>query len=223
MLNYPNNPTGAGMTWEDKKKVAEFAIKHDLLVLSDEIYEELSYATRSPSIATIPGMRNRTIVFNGFSKAFAMTGFRIAYAVAPHDLIDAMMKIHQYTMLCAPGLSQFGAIEALDNAADEREAMREEYEQRRNVIVKGFNELGLKCFMPRGAFYVFPCIKSTGMSSIDFAVKLLQEEHVAVIPGSAFGASGEGFVRCSYATAMDEIQEAMTRIRRFLVKHKLLK
>ncbi|MCQ2396239.1 MAG: aminotransferase class I/II-fold pyridoxal phosphate-dependent enzyme [Lentisphaeria bacterium] len=222
MLNYPNNPTGAGMTWEDKKKVAEFAIKHDLLVFSDEIYDELAYAERSPSIATLPGMHDRTIVFNGFSKAFAMTGFRIAYAVGPHDLIDAMMKIHQYSMLCAPGLSQYAATEALNNCDEEREAMREEYEQRRNVIVKGFNDMGLKCFMPRGAFYVFPCIQSTGMTSMEFATKLLEEEHVALIPGSAFGTSGEGFVRCSYATAMDEIQEALVHIRAFLKRHKCI-
>ncbi len=222
LLNYPNNPTGAGMTLEDKKKIADFAIRHDLLVFSDEIYDELSYIPRSPSIATLPGMRDRTVVFNGFSKAFAMTGFRIAYAVGPHDLIDAMMKIHQYSMLCAPGLSQFGAIEALNSCDEEREAMREEYEQRRNVIVKGFNSMGLHCFMPRGAFYVFPCIQSTGMSSMEFATPLLQEEKVAVIPGSAFGASGEGFVRCSYATAMEEIQEALVRIRRFLKKKGLL-
>ena len=222
LLNYPNNPTGAGMTLEEKKKIADFAIRHDLLVFSDEIYDELSYIPRSPSIATLPGMRDRTVVFNGFSKAFAMTGFRIAYAVGPHDLIDAMMKIHQYSMLCAPGLSQFGAIEALNSCDEEREAMREEYEQRRNVIVKGFNSMGLHCFMPRGAFYVFPCIQSTGMSSMEFATQLLQEEKVAVIPGSAFGASGEGFVRCSYATAMEEIQEALVRIRRFLKKKGLL-
>ena len=218
LLNYPNNPTGAGMTLEDKKKIADFAIRHDLLVFSDEIYDELSYVPRSPSIATLPGMRERTVVFNGFSKAFAMTGFRIAYAVGPHDLIDAMMKIHQYSMLCAPGLSQFGAIEALNHCDEEREVMREEYEQRRNVIVKGFNSMGLHCFMPRGAFYVFPCIKSTGMTSKEFATELLKEEKVAVIPGDAFGASGEGFVRCAYATAMEEIQEALGRIRRFLKK-----
>ncbi|MCQ2403063.1 MAG: aminotransferase class I/II-fold pyridoxal phosphate-dependent enzyme [Lentisphaeria bacterium] len=218
LLNYPNNPTGAGMTLEDKKKIADFAIRHDLLVFSDEIYDELSYIPRSPSIATLPGMRERTVVFNGFSKAYAMTGFRIAYAVGPHDLVDAMMKIHQYSMLCAPGLSQFGAIEALNSCDEEREAMREEYEQRRNVIVKGFNSMGLHCFLPRGAFYVFPCIQSTGMSSMEFATQLLQEEKVAVIPGSAFGASGEGFVRCSYATAMEEIQEALVRLRRFLKK-----
>ena len=221
MLNYPNNPTGAGMTAEDKKKVAEFAVKHDLLVFSDEIYDELSYVPRSPSIATLPGMRDRTIVFNGFSKAFAMTGYRIGYAVGPHDLIDAMMKVHQYSMLCAPGPSQFGAIEALNNADEERDQMHDEYEQRRNVIVKRFNDLGLHCFKPRGAFYVFPDIRSTGMTSMDFATSLLREQHVAVIPGTAFGACGEGFVRCSYATSMEGIETAMERIGIFLKKRGL--
>ncbi len=223
MLNYPNNPTGAGMTWEDKQKIARFAIKHDLIVFSDEIYEDLSYVPRSPSIATIPGMHDRTVVFNGFSKAFAMTGFRIAYAVGPHDLIDAMMKIHQYTMLCAPGPCQIGAREALTNGAEEREAMRVEYEERRNVIVKGFNDMGLPCFMPRGAFYVFPCIKSTGMTSMEFSKALLEEERVAAVPGSAFGTSGEGYIRCSYATSMADILEALKRIRNFLGRRKLLK
>ena len=221
MLGYPNNPTGAGMTWEDKQKIARFAIKHDLIVFSDEIYEDLSYVPRSPSIATIPGMHDRTVVFNGFSKAFAMTGFRIAYAVGPHDLIDAMMKIHQYTMLCAPGPCQIGAREALTNGAEEREAMRVEYEERRNVIVKGFNDMGLPCFMPRGAFYVFPCIKSTGMTSMEFSKALLEEERVAAVPGSAFGTSGEGYIRCSYATSMAEILEALKRIREFLVENNI--
>ena len=216
MLNYPNNPTGAGMTAEDKQMVADFAKRHNLIVLSDEIYDELSYVPRSPSIASLPGMHERTIVFNGFSKAFAMTGYRIAYAVGPFPLIDAMMKVHQYSMLCAPTLSQYGAIEALDNGDRCREQMRVEYEQRRNVIVKRFNQLGLHCFMPRGAFYVFPCIKSTGLSSHDFAIQLLQQQRVAVIPGNAFGESGEGFVRCSYATALADIETAMKRIAAFL-------
>ena len=216
MLNYPNNPTGAGMTWEDKCAVAEFAVRRDLLVLSDEIYDELSYIPRSPSIATCPGMRERTIVFNGFSKAFAMTGFRIGYAVGPHDLVEAMMKVHQYSMLCAPSPCQYACIEALDNGADARDEMHQEYEQRRNVIVKRLNDMGLECFQPRGAFYAFPKIASTGMTSTEFATRLLQEQHVAVIPGTAFGACGEGFVRCSYATALDEIEESMRRIKAFL-------
>jgi aminotransferase len=219
MLNYPNNPTGAGMTAADKAAVAEFAVRHDLLVLSDEIYEELSYIPRSPSIATLPGMRERTIVFNGFSKAHAMTGYRIGYAVGPNDLIEAMMKIHQYSMLCAPSICQYGAIEALENGENERERMHTEYEQRRNIIVNRFNSMGLHCFTPRGAFYVFPDIRSTGMTSSEFATSLLKEERVAVIPGTAFGSSGEGFVRCSYATALDEIEEAMLRVQRFLTNH----
>ncbi|MBR5626656.1 MAG: aminotransferase class I/II-fold pyridoxal phosphate-dependent enzyme, partial [Thermoguttaceae bacterium] len=192
-----------------KQAIAKFVIKHDLLLLSDEIYDELSYVPRSQTIASLPGMRERTIVFNGFSKAFAMTGYRLGYAVAPHELIEAMMKIHQYSMLCAPSLSQAGAIEALVNGAEAREKMRVEYEQRRNVIVRRFNEMGLTCFTPRGAFYVFPCIRSTGLTSMEFSTRLLREQHVAAIPGSAFGACGEGHVRCSYATSIDKISEAL--------------
>lgn len=218
LLNYPNNPTGAGLTWEDKQQLADFAIRHDLLVVSDEIYEELNYVPRTPTIASLPGMHERTVMLNGMSKAFAMTGFRLGYACGPHAIIDAMMKIHQYSMLCASGISQAAALEALQNCAAEREEMRQEYEQRRNVIVKGFNDMGLHCFMPRGAFYVFPCIKSTGMTSMEFATRLLQEKHVALVPGTAFGACGEGFVRCSYATAMNEIEEALRRIADFIGK-----
>jgi len=212
LLNYPNNPTGAGMTLADKQLMADFAIRHDLLVLSDEIYEELSYIPRTPSIASLPGMKERTVTLNGFSKAFAMTGFRIGYACGPVDLIEAMMKIHQYSMLCASSIAQAAAIEALQNGQGPREDMRREYEQRRNVIVKRLNEIGLPCFMPRGAFYVFPCISSTGLDSATFAKRLLQEKHVAVVPGTAFGSCGEGFVRCSYATSLEEIEIAMTRI-----------
>ena len=212
LLNYPNNPTGAGMTLADKQLMADFAIRHDLLVLSDEIYEELSYIPRTPSIASLPGMKERTVTLNGFSKAFAMTGFRIGYACGPVDLIEAIMKIHQYSMLCASSIAQAAAIEALQNGQGPREDMRREYEQRRNVIVKRLNEIGLPCFMPRGAFYVFPCISSTGLDSATFAKRLLQEKHVAVVPGTAFGSCGEGFVRCSYATSLEEIEIAMTRI-----------
>jgi len=212
LLNYPNNPTGAGMTLADKQLMADFAIRHDLLVLSDEIYEELSYIPRTPSIASLPGMKERTVTLNGFSKAFAMTGFRIGYACGPVDLIEAMMKIHQYSMLCASSIAQAAAIEALQNGQGPREDMRREYEQRRNVIVKRLNEIGLPCFMPRGAFYVFPRISSTGLDSATFAKRLLQEKHVAVVPGTAFGSCGEGFVRCSYATSLEEIEIAMTRI-----------
>lgn len=218
LLNYPNNPTGAGLTADDKKALADFAIRHNLLVISDEIYEELSYIPRSPSIASLPGMRERSVVLNGFSKAFAMTGYRIAYAIGNPAIIDAMMKIHQYSMLCASSIAQAAALEALQNGAIPREEMRTEYEQRRNVIVKRLNEMGLDCFTPRGAFYVFPCIRKSGLSSHEFATRLLQQKNVAVVPGTAFGACGEGFVRCAYATSLEDIEVAMTRIREFLAK-----
>jgi len=216
LLNFPNNPTGAGLTADDKKALADFAIRHNLLVISDEIYEELSYVPRSPSIASLPGMRERSVVLNGFSKAFAMTGYRIAYALGNPAIIDAMMKIHQYSMLCASSISQAAALEALQNGATPREEMRAEYEQRRNVIVKRLNEMGLDCFMPRGAFYVFPCIRKSGLTSHEFATRLLQKKKVAVVPGTAFGACGEGFVRCAYATSLEDIETAMIRIREFL-------
>lgn len=216
LLNYPNNPTGAGLTMEDKQQLADFVIRHDLLLLSDEIYEELSYVPRSPSIGSLPGMKERTVTLNGFSKAFAMTGFRIGYACGPSDLIEAMMKIHQYSMLCASSIAQAGALEALQHGEGPREEMRREYEQRRNVIVKRFNEIGLPCFMPRGAFYVFPRISSTGLDSSSFARRLLQEKRVAVVPGTAFGSCGEGFVRCSYATSLEEIELALSHIQDFV-------
>lgn len=216
LLNFPNNPTGAGLTAEVKQRLAEIAIRHDLLVISDEIYEELSYEPRSPSIAALPGMRERTVLLNGFSKADAMTGFRIGYGCGPHELVEAMMKVHQYSMLCASSLAQAAAIEAMRNGARAREEMRLEYEQRRNVIVRRLNDMGLTCFKPRGAFYAFPCVRSTGLSSQNFARRLLQERKVAVVPGTAFGACGEGFVRCAYATALDDIEEAMTRINAFI-------
>ncbi|MFA6930476.1 MAG: aminotransferase class I/II-fold pyridoxal phosphate-dependent enzyme [Lentisphaeria bacterium] len=218
MLNYPNNPTGAGLTLEDKKALADFAIRHNLLVVSDEIYEELNYIPRCPSIASLPGMKERSVLLNGFSKAFAMTGYRIAYALGHPAIIDAMMKIHQYSMLCASSIAQAGALEALQNGQEPREAMRTEYEQRRNVIVRRLNEMGLTCFIPRGAFYVFPCIRSSGLTSYGFATRLLQEKKVAVIPGTAFGACGEGFVRCAYATSLEDIETAMLRIREFLAE-----
>ncbi len=217
LLNYPNNPTGAGLTAGDKAALAQLAVKHDLLVISDEIYEELSYEERSPSIASLPGMRDRTVLLNGFSKAYAMTGYRIGYACGPPDLIEAMMKIHQYSMLCASSIAQEAAVEALQNGRHDRELMRTEYEQRRNVIVKRLREMGLPCFMPRGAFYVFPRIADTGLSSREFATRLLSEKRVAVVPGTAFGPCGEGHVRCAYATAMDELETALERIREFVV------
>ena len=216
LLNFPNNPTGAGLTADVKQRLADVAIRHDLLVITDEIYEMLSYEPRSPSIAALPGMRERTVLLNGFSKADAMTGFRLGYACGPQTLIEAMMKIHQYSMLCASSVAQAGAMEALRNGARAREEMRLEYEQRRNVIVKRLNEMGLPCFKPSGAFYAFPCIRSTGLSSRDFAKRLLQEKKVAVVPGSAFGTCGEGFVRCAYATGLEDIEEAMVRVKDFI-------
>ena len=216
LLNYPNNPTGATLTAADKAALADFAIRHDLLVVSDEIYEELSYVDRSPSIASLPGMKERTVLLNGFSKAFAMTGFRIAYACSTNDIIEAMMKVHQYSIMCASSMVQAAALEALQNGAAGRDEMLEDYRQRRNVIVKRLNDMGLNCFMPNGAFYVFPCIRSTGLDSMTFAKRLLQEQHVAVVPGTAFGACGEGFVRCSYASSIADIETAMDRIETFI-------
>lgn len=216
LLNYPNNPTGAGLTLADKQKLADFVIRHDLLLISDEIYEELNYIPRSPSIASLPGMHERSVVLNGFSKAYAMTGYRIAYALGNAAIIDAMMKIHQYSMLCASSIAQAAALEALRHGASQREQMRQEYEQRRNLIVRRFNQMGLNCFTPRGAFYVFPCISSSGLSSQEFATRLLHEKKVALVPGSAFGACGEGFVRCSYATSMQDIETALQRIGEFI-------
>ena len=216
LVNYPNNPTGAGLDLAAKKDLAAFARRHNLLVISDEIYEELNYDARTPSLASLPGMRERTVLLNGMSKAFAMTGFRIGYGCGPAAIIEAMMKVHQYSMLCASSIAQAAALEALQNGASAREDMRREYEQRRNVIVKRLNDMGLTCFMPRGAFYAFPSIASTGLDSTTFARRLLQEKHVAVVPGPAFGASGEGHVRCAYATALEDIERAMARIKEFL-------
>lgn len=220
LLNFPNNPTGATLTAEQKQAIAEVAVRHDLVVLTDEIYTELSYEETSPTIASFPGMKERTIFLNGFSKAFAMTGSRIGYACGPAPLIDAMMKIHQYTMLCASSFVQYGALEALKNGKNCRLDMHEEYRQRRNVIVKRLNDMGLPCFMPKGAFYVFPKIGHLGLSSKDFALRLLQEHNVAAVPGTAFGQCGEGFLRCSYATGMEDIEEAMKRLAEFVDKLK---
>ena len=218
MLNFPTNPTGAIMVRAELEKVAQLAIQHDLIVFTDEIYTELMYDDRSGwcSIATLPGMRERTILFHGFSKAFAMTGFRLGYACAPQELIEAMMKVHQYSMLCAPITSQIAGIEALEAGAPSVEEMRKEYQRRRNLVVKRLNEMGLTCFKPGGAFYVFPDIRSTGLSSREFATQLLQEESVAVVPGTAFGSCGEGFVRCCYATDAKLLETAMERMANFV-------
>ena len=218
MLNFPCNPTGAVMNRERLTEVARMAVEHDLVVITDEIYSELNYGERHVSIAALPGMKERTIFLHGFSKAFAMTGWRLGYAAGPREIIDAMMKIHQYAMLCAPIMSQEAALEALRRGRGEMEKMREAYRERRDFIVRRLNEIGLDCVMPSGAFYAFPSIRSTGLSSREFAVRLLKEESVAVVPGSAFGASGESFIRCSYATGMDRIDTALRRIGNFLAK-----
>jgi aminotransferase len=217
MLNFPTNPTGACASLEDLEGIAKLAIEHDLIVMTDEIYSELRYDNEPHvSIASLPGMRERTILLHGFSKAFAMTGFRLGYACAPQPIIEAMMKIHQYAMLCAPIMSQNAAIEALENGTPAMLEMRAAYHQRRDFLVRRLNEIGLDCHSPGGAFYVFPDIRSTGLSSKDFAMKLLEQENVACVPGGAFGPSGEGFLRCCYATAFEDIRTATDRIERFV-------
>lgn len=220
MLNFPTNPTGAVLTREDIKGIADFAIEHDIMVVTDEIYSELTYEGERVSLASMPGMKERTIFLHGFSKAWAMTGFRIGYACAPPDIIEAMMKIHQYTMMCAPILSQKAAVEALRNGKQDIEEMRGEYERRRNFICSSLNEMGLPCHLPKGAFYAFPFIGEYGLSSKEFALQLLDEKKVACVPGDAFGPAGEGFLRCSYATGLDKIEEAMTRMSDFVKKLK---
>ena len=217
MLNFPTNPTGGVEPLEELEKIAALAIKHDLIVFTDEIYSELLYDGRThTSIASLPGMKERTILFHVFSKAFAMTGWRLGYACAPAPLREAMMKIHQYCMLCAPIMSQVAGIEALKLGASAYEEMRQSYEQRRNTIVRRLNAMGLPCFNPGGAFYVFPNIPSTGLTSKDFALKLLHSKSVAVVPGPPFGAIGEGFVRCCYATDPALIDKAMDLMEEFV-------
>ncbi len=216
ILCFPNNPTGAVMTEEDLRAIAEVAIEHDLFVISDEIYAELTYEGRHASIAAIPGMRERTVVISGMSKAFAMTGWRIGYAAAPADILNLMLKIHQYTILCAPVMGQMAALEALRNGSAEKQKMVDKYNQRRRMIVKGFRDMGLACHEPKGAFYAFPDIRSTGLTSEEFAERLLQHSRVAVVPGSVFGEGGEGFIRCSYATSVEQIQKALERIGDFV-------
>lgn len=216
LLNYPNNPTGAALSKKDVEDIAAFAIEHDLIVLTDEIYDELTYDKEHFSIISVPGMRERTIYLHGFSKAWAMTGWRMGFTCAPPELTEAMMKIHQYTMLCAPILSQEASVEALKNADTDIQYMKAEYKKRRNFIHSSFEELGIPCIYPDGAFYAFVDISQFGMTSKDFTLKLLDEQNVACVPGTAFGACGEGFIRCSYATSLDEIKEAMVRIARFV-------
>lgn len=216
MLNFPTNPTG-GVTGRDKlERIAKFAVEKDLLVISDEIYSELTFEGKHTSIALFPGMKERTLFLHGFSKAFAMTGFRIGYACGPAELIEAMMKVHQYSMLCAPILSQEAAIEALKNGGPAVAKMKEQYQRRRDFVVRRFNEIGLSCHLPKGSFYAFPSIQTTGMSSLDFCKGLLEAEAVAVVPGTAFGASGAGFVRASFSTSYERILEATDRIERYV-------
>jgi aminotransferase len=216
LLNFPTNPTG-GVTERAKlERIARFAVAKDLLVISDEIYSELTFEGEHTSIATLPGMAERTIFLHGFSKAFAMTGFRIGYACGPAPLIEAMMKIHQYSMLCAPILSQEAAIEALKHGGAAVARMKQQYHRRRDFIVRRFNQAGLSCHLPKGSFYAFPSIESTGMNSMEFCQGLLQEEAVAVVPGTAFGPSGAGFVRASFSTAYQRLIEATDRIERYV-------
>ncbi|MCY8055386.1 aminotransferase [Bacillus inaquosorum] len=214
----PSNPTGSVYSKEELNEIAEFAKKHDVIVLADEIYAELTYDEEFTSIAALPGMKERTVVISGFSKAFAMTGWRLGFAAAPSVLRDAMLKIHQYAMMCAPAMAQFAALEGLKNGMEDVEKMKKSYRRRRNLFVETLNEIGLSCHHPGGAFYAFPSIKSTGMSSEQFAEELLTQEKVAVVPGSVFGPSGEGYIRCSYATSIEQLQEALVIIKRFLHK-----
>ena len=217
MMNFPCNPTGATQTREELEKIAALCVMHDLVVLTDEIYSELTYdGGRHVSIAALPGMRERTVFLHGFSKAFAMTGFRVGYACAPPVLTEAMMKVHQYAILCANTMAQDAAIEALESGDGDVAMMRKEYEARRNFIVRSLNDMGLPCFKPLGAFYVFPDIRSTGLTSREFSLRLLQEKKVACVPGPAFGVSGEGHVRCSYATSLEKIKIAMQRMAEFV-------
>ncbi|HNQ88621.1 MAG TPA: aminotransferase class I/II-fold pyridoxal phosphate-dependent enzyme [Verrucomicrobiota bacterium] len=216
VLNFPTNPTGGTLTPAELEGIARLVRRHDLLVITDEIYSELTFEGEHRSLAALPGMAERTIFLHGFSKAYAMTGFRIGYACGPAHLVEAMMKIHQYSMLCASIVSQEAALEAIRNGDADTAEMREHYRLRRHVIVSAFNQMGLPCTLPRGSFYAFPCIRNTGLTSKEFAVRLLQEERVACVPGSAFGPAGEGYLRCCFATALDRIEIAVERIARFV-------
>ena len=218
VLPYPNNPTGAIMEREDLEKIAEIVMEKDLFVLSDEIYSELSYKGDHVTIASIPGMKERTILINGFSKAYAMTGWRLGYACGPREIIEQMTKIHQFAIMCAPTTSQYAAVEAMRNGDADVATMREAYDQRRRYLVNAFKEMGLECFEPYGAFYIFPCIKEFGMMSEEFAERFLMEEKVAVVPGTAFGDSGEGFLRISYAYSLQNLKAALERLDRFVKK-----
>jgi aminotransferase len=218
MLCSPNNPTGSMLNKKELEEIAEIAVKYDLLVIADEIYAELVYDEEYTSLALIKGMRERTILISGFSKGFAMTGWRLGFVCAPEEITQAMLKIHQYAIMCAPTMAQFAAIEALQNGRSDVDEMVKSYRRRRNYIVQSFNDMGLTCHIPGGAFYAFPSIESTGFTSEEFAERLLLEESVAVVPGNVFGASGEGHIRCSYATSMEQLQEAVKRMKRFIEK-----
>ena len=216
VLPFPNNPTGAIMEKEDLEAIAEVIIEKDIFVLSDEIYSELSYKEDHVSIASLPGMKERTILINGFSKAYAMTGWRLGYACGPKEIIEQMLKIHQFAIMCAPTTSQYAAVEAMRNGDEDVAKMREAYNQRRRYLMHAFREMGLECFEPYGAFYVFPCIKEFGMTSEEFATRFLQEEKVAVVPGTAFGDCGEGFLRISYAYSLENLKVALNRMAHFV-------
>lgn len=218
ILPFPNNPTGAIMTKEELEEIAEVIIEKDIFVMSDEIYSELSYDKTHVSIASLKGMRERTIVINGFSKSYAMTGWRLGYACGPEKIIEQMTKIHQFAIMCAPTNSQYAAVEALRNGDKDVEEMREAYNQRRRYLMHRFHEMNLECFEPYGAFYVFPCIKEFGITSDEFATKFLEEEKVAVVPGTAFGDCGEGFLRISYAYSLDDLKVALDRLEKFVFR-----
>jgi aminotransferase len=219
LLGYPNNPTGAVMSRDRLLDIAHLAEEHDLLVISDEIYDRLVYGVEHTCFASLPGMRQRTVLLGGFSKAYAMTGWRIGYAAAPPEILGAMRKVHQYTIMSAPTIAQYAALEALNHGEEAVQKMRTRYDRRRRLIVDGLNSIGLTCFEPRGAFYAFPSITATGMSDEEFSERLLMEESVACVPGSAFGACGAGHVRCSYATAYGQIEQALERMARFARRH----
>lgn len=216
ILPFPNNPTGAIMEKKDLEAIAEVIIKHDLFVISDEIYSELTYENKHVSIVEIPGMQERTVLINGFSKSYAMTGWRLGYACGPKMIIEQMLKIHQFAIMCAPTTSQYAAVEALRHGDEDVEQMRESYNQRRRYLMYAFKEMGLECFEPFGAFYAFPCIKEFGLSSDEFATRFLKEEKVAIVPGTAFGDCGEGFLRISYASSMENLKTAMSRLADFI-------
>lgn len=216
ILPYPNNPTGAIMELEDLEKIAKIIIEKDIYVMSDEIYSALTYKGKHVSIASLPGMKERTILINGFSKAYAMTGWRLGYACGPKEIIKQMTKIHQYAIMCAPTISQYAAVEALKNGDEDVEMMRKAYNQRRRFLMNAFREMNLECFEPYGAFYVFPCIKEFGMTSEEFATRFLEEEKVAAVPGTAFGDSGEGYLRISYAYSLENLKIAIERLKRFI-------